>query len=72
MKLFHLGPERDLPNYEGLDLRLVGFDEADMVVDEIRSRQALEKRELREFAILYRTNAQSRAMEEAMRKLKLR
>jgi HAD superfamily hydrolase (TIGR01459 family) len=32
VKLFHLGPERDLPNYEGLDLRLVGFDEADMVV----------------------------------------
>ena len=32
VKLFHLGPERDLPNYEGLDLNLVGFDEADMVV----------------------------------------
>jgi HAD superfamily hydrolase (TIGR01459 family) len=32
VKLFHLGPERDLPNYEGLDLKLVGFDEADMVV----------------------------------------
>jgi HAD superfamily hydrolase (TIGR01459 family) len=32
VKLFHLGPERDLPNYEGLDLRQVGFDEADMVV----------------------------------------
>ena len=43
-------------------------DEADMVVDEIRSRQALEKRELREFAILYRTNAQSRPLEDALRK----
>jgi HAD superfamily hydrolase (TIGR01459 family) len=32
VRLFHLGPERDLPNYEGLDLRLVDFDEADMVV----------------------------------------
>jgi HAD superfamily hydrolase (TIGR01459 family) len=32
VKLFHLGPERDLPNYDGLDLKLVGFDEADMVV----------------------------------------
>jgi HAD superfamily hydrolase (TIGR01459 family) len=32
VKLFHLGPERDLPNYEDLDLKLVGFDEADMVV----------------------------------------
>ncbi|MEO8577757.1 MAG: 3'-5' exonuclease, partial [Gemmatimonadales bacterium] len=43
-------------------------DEADTVVDEIRSRQASEKRELREFAILYRTNAQSRALEDALRK----
>ena len=43
-------------------------DEADMVVDEIRSRQALEKCELREFAILYRTNAQSRPLEDALRK----
>jgi HAD superfamily hydrolase (TIGR01459 family) len=32
VKLFHLGPERDLPNYEGLDLSLVGFDAAEMVV----------------------------------------
>ena len=31
-KVFHLGPERDLPNYEGLDLTLVDFDEADIVV----------------------------------------
>ena len=43
-------------------------DEADMVADEIRSRQGSEKRELREFAILYRTNAQSRALEDALRK----
>ncbi|MEO8194520.1 MAG: UvrD-helicase domain-containing protein [Gemmatimonadales bacterium] len=43
-------------------------DEADLVVDEIRSRQALEKRELREFAVLYRTNAQSRAIEDSLRK----
>ena len=50
--------------YATLDER----DEADMVVDEIRSRQALEKRELREFAILYRTNAQSRPLEDALRK----
>jgi HAD superfamily hydrolase (TIGR01459 family) len=32
VKLFHLGPERDLPNYEGLDLSRVGFDEAEIVV----------------------------------------
>ncbi|HEX2723495.1 MAG TPA: UvrD-helicase domain-containing protein [Gemmatimonadaceae bacterium] len=43
-------------------------DEADTVVDEIRSRQASETRELSEFAILYRTNAQSRALEDALRK----
>ncbi|MGI9044297.1 MAG: ATP-dependent helicase [Gemmatimonadaceae bacterium] len=53
--------------YSTLDER----DEADMVVDEIRSRQSLEKRELREFAILYRTNAQSRPLEDALRKAAL-
>jgi len=31
-KVFHLGPERDMPNYEGLDLSLVDFDQADVVV----------------------------------------
>jgi HAD superfamily hydrolase (TIGR01459 family) len=31
-RVFHLGPERDLPNYEGLDLRLVDFADADVVV----------------------------------------
>jgi DNA helicase-2/ATP-dependent DNA helicase PcrA len=50
--------------YDTLDER----DEADMVVDEIRSRQSLEKRELREFAVLYRTNSQSRAIEDSLRK----
>jgi len=43
-------------------------DEAEMVVDEIRARQAMEKREFREFAVLYRTNAQSRSLEDALRK----
>lgn len=32
VKLFHLGPERDLPNYEGLDLSLVDFEKAEIVV----------------------------------------
>ncbi len=50
--------------YSTLDER----DEGDMVIDEIRSRQAMEQRELREFAILYRTNAQSRPLEDALRK----
>jgi HAD superfamily hydrolase (TIGR01459 family) len=31
-KLFHLGPERDLPNYDGLPNKLVGQDECDVVV----------------------------------------
>jgi HAD superfamily hydrolase (TIGR01459 family) len=32
IRLFHLGPERDMPNYEGLDLRLVGIEDAEVVV----------------------------------------
>ena len=44
-------------------------DEADFVAEEIVARRAGSGRlMLRDFAILYRTNAQSRAMEEAMRK----
>ncbi|HVF39056.1 MAG TPA: UvrD-helicase domain-containing protein [Gemmatimonadaceae bacterium] len=43
-------------------------DEADFVLNEIRSRQSLEKRPLRDFAVLYRTNSQSRAIEDALRK----
>lgn len=50
--------------YATLDER----DEADMVVEEIRSRQGLEKHVLRDFAVLYRTNSQSRAIEDALRK----
>ncbi len=44
-------------------------DEADFVAGEIAARRAGSGRlMLRDFAILYRTNAQSRAMEEAMRR----
>ncbi len=50
--------------YSTLDER----DEADMVLDEIKSRQSRENFSLRDFAILYRTNAQSRAIEDALRK----
>jgi HAD superfamily hydrolase (TIGR01459 family) len=32
VKLFHLGPERDMPNYDALDLELVDIDRADLVV----------------------------------------
>lgn len=31
-RVFHLGPERDLPIFEGLDVVLVGRDEAELVV----------------------------------------
>ena len=31
-KLFHLGPARDMPNYDGLPNRMVGEDECDIVV----------------------------------------
>ncbi|HEU4631301.1 MAG TPA: UvrD-helicase domain-containing protein [Gemmatimonadaceae bacterium] len=43
-------------------------DEADAVLDEIVARRAGGRLRLRDFAILYRTNAQSRAMEEALRR----
>ena len=41
-------------------------DEADFVIEEIGARRAGEGRVLRDFAILYRTNAQSRSLEEAL------
>jgi HAD superfamily hydrolase (TIGR01459 family) len=31
-RIFHLGPERDLPNYEGLDVKLVKLEQAELVV----------------------------------------
>jgi DNA helicase II / ATP-dependent DNA helicase PcrA len=43
-------------------------DEADWVLGEIKSRQDRENRGLNEFAVLYRTNAQSRALEDALRR----
>ena len=43
-------------------------DEADFVVEEIAARRAGESRALRDFAVLYRTNAQSRSLEEALRR----
>lgn len=43
-------------------------DEADFVLEEIGARRAGEGRALRHFAILYRTNAQSRSLEEALRR----
>jgi DNA helicase-2/ATP-dependent DNA helicase PcrA len=44
-------------------------DEADFVVEEISDRRyAAKGRPLRDFAVLYRTNSQSRTMEEALRR----
>ena len=44
-------------------------DEADWVVQELMTRRAASgKLELRDIAVLYRTNSQSRAMEEALRR----
>ena len=43
-------------------------DEADWVLEEIKSRRNKENRGLNEFAVLYRTNAQSRALEDALRR----
>ena len=43
-------------------------DEADFVLEEIKSRRSQENRGLGEFAVLYRTNAQSRALEDALRR----
>ena len=43
-------------------------DEADFVVEEIAARRAGEGRVLRHFAVLYRTNSQSRSLEEALRR----
>jgi ATP-dependent DNA helicase UvrD/PcrA len=43
-------------------------DEADWLVDELRRQRAAGGWQLRDFAVLYRTNAQSRALEEALRR----
>jgi ATP-dependent DNA helicase UvrD/PcrA len=43
-------------------------DEADWIVGELVTRRTTHNLELRDFAVLYRTNAQSRALEEALRR----
>jgi DNA helicase-2/ATP-dependent DNA helicase PcrA len=43
-------------------------DEADFVIAEIKTRRNQENRGLSDFAVLYRTNAQSRALEDALRR----
>lgn len=43
-----------------------GFDEADFIVNEISKLNAYDKYSFKDFAVLYRTNAQSRVLEEAL------
>jgi DNA helicase-2/ATP-dependent DNA helicase PcrA len=43
-------------------------DEADFILEEIKARRNRDHRGLNEFAVLYRTNAQSRALEDALRR----
>ncbi len=43
-------------------------DEADFILEEIKARRNRENRGLNHFAVLYRTNAQSRALEDALRR----
>ncbi|MBD0319477.1 MAG: UvrD-helicase domain-containing protein, partial [Gemmatimonadetes bacterium] len=44
-------------------------DESEWIADEVRARQSDDPElDLRDFVVLYRTNAQSRAMEEALRR----
>lgn len=43
-------------------------DEADWLIDEMKSLRNSEGRPLNDFAILYRTNAQSRALEDSLRR----
>jgi DNA helicase-2/ATP-dependent DNA helicase PcrA len=43
-------------------------DEADFILEEIKARRHRENRGFNEFAVLYRTNAQSRAIEDALRR----
>ncbi|HEY0528985.1 MAG TPA: UvrD-helicase domain-containing protein [Gemmatimonadaceae bacterium] len=43
-------------------------DEADFILEEIKSRRNKSDRGLSDFAVLYRTNAQSRAIEDALRR----
>ena len=72
----HLHPKQlwsDLP--EGDRIRIVArgsdADEAEFVAMEIQHRQLLEKSTPRDFAVLFRSNHQARAMELALRALRV-
>jgi len=62
-----LRPTREAGEPVTLVAALDERDEADFILEEIKARQNRENRGLNEFAVLYRTNAQSRALEDALR-----
>jgi ATP-dependent DNA helicase PcrA (EC 3.6.1.-) len=59
-------------NDQGEKIRVIkahsDLEEALIVTNDIAQRKAMEQYEYKDFAILYRTNAQSRTFEEALRK----
>jgi DNA helicase-2/ATP-dependent DNA helicase PcrA len=59
----------------GEKVRLISMpgdkEEAELVVDEIREQAAIETRPYEDFAILFRTNSQTRAFEEVFREWKI-
>jgi superfamily I DNA/RNA helicase len=59
----------------GEPVRLIGMpgdeEEAEFIAEEILALKASEKRPWEDFAILFRTNMQSRKLEEALRKLQI-
>jgi DNA helicase-2/ATP-dependent DNA helicase PcrA len=63
-----LRPTREAGEPVTLVAALDERDEADFVLEEIKGRRNRENRGLNEFAVLYRTNAQSRALEDALRR----
>src|SRR5687767_9333812 len=63
-----LRPTRQAGERVTLVAALEERDEAEWVLEEIKSRRNNENRGLADFAVLYRTNAQSRPLEDALRR----
>ncbi|MDQ3674628.1 MAG: UvrD-helicase domain-containing protein, partial [Gemmatimonadota bacterium] len=63
-----LRPTRQAGERVSLVAALDERDEAEWVLEEIKSRRNKENRGLADFAVLYRTNAQSRPLEDALRR----
>ena len=72
----HRHPKRLFSSKDsGEKVRLISMpgdkEEAELVVDEIREQAAIESRAYDDFAILFRTNSQTRAFEEVLREWKI-